>query len=463
MIKKLFAIGLFSSCSFLGFSQSEILDWSTYLTWIGQNHPVTKQAQLTADIGRASVLSARGLFDPVAFASVNEKQYNEISYYNRQVGGIDILTHGGVSFHGTFERNSGVYLNPEKTVPEAGLFSTGVRVNLGQGLLIDERRRALWQAKAFREQSLEEQKILLNNLYLQAASSYWQWSAAYENVLALERGLAVSMERFDGVRRSFFEGELPAIDTVEAYAQMQSILFRLRDQQNNLFAFRQLVETFLWNEEGYPLELNENVLPQLLQVDIEEGNVSLADVDQHPSLLRMDQQIKVLDIERRWKAEKLRPILFVQYNLLTTEFGNFEGHGFFENNYTLGGGFVFPLFLRKERGDLRIAKARLEQTSLERELTQLRLRNALEAELTSLRIVKDQVNIFTDNVNNLRLLLEGEQRRFNIGESTIFLLNMRETTLIDGVLTLNRTRSQEKINEAKVRHAAGSAWQVFFN
>jgi outer membrane protein TolC len=463
MIKRSLAVVLFSCFSFPGFSQSEILDWSTYLNWIGQHHPVTKQAQLTADIGRASVLSARGLFDPVAFASINEKQYNEISYYNRQVAGVDIPTHGGVSFHGTMERNSGVYLNPEKTVPDAGLFSTGVRLNLGQGLLIDQRRRALWQAKAFRQQTLEEQKIQLNNLYLQAAAAYWQWSAAYANFLALERGLAVSMERFEGVRSSFYVGELPAIDTVEAYAQMQNILFRLREQENNLYALRQQVETFLWNEEGMPMEINENVFPQPLDTELNNFNASLADLEEHPNLLSIDRQIDILNIERRWKAEQLRPVLFVQYNLLTQEFGNFEGHGFFENNYSLGGGFIFPLFLRKERGDLRIAKAQLEQTSLERDFTQVRLRNQFKAELNSLRIVQDQVNIFTDNVKNLRLLLEGEQKRFDIGESSIFLINARETTLIDGILTLNRTRSQEKINEAKVRHAAGSAWQVFFN
>ncbi len=441
-------------------AQSETLDWNTFTRWIGEYHPIAAQAQLTADIGRATVRSARGGFDPVAYASKNQKVYNEISYYQREMMGVDIPTHGGVSFHGNFERNSGTYLNPEKFVPSAGLFSAGVRVNVGQGLLIDERRRALWQAKAFREQTLEQQRLQLNNLYLDAANVYWEWSAANENYSALERGLAVSMERFEGVRSSFQVGELPAIDTIEAYAQMQSILFRLRDQENILFNLKQQVATFLWDEEGMPLELNDNVVPQPLDTPFDLSLESPYEgINSHPALQSLDRQLEILNIERRWKSEQLRPVLFLQYNFLNETFGGFEGNGFFENNYQFGGGFVFPLFLRKERGELRIAKAKLQQTDLERELLELRLRNTLEAEINSLRIVSDQVLIFTDNVKNLRALLDGEQRRFDIGESSIFLLNARETTLIDGILTLNRTRSREKINEAKVRHASGNAWQ----
>ncbi|MCH8546163.1 MAG: TolC family protein [Cryomorphaceae bacterium] len=443
-------------------SAQDILDFETFMRWVGDYHPIPKQASLTATIGRESVKAARGGFDPVAFASINEKVYNEVNYYQRQVYGVDIPTWAGLSVHGMMERNSGVYLNPEKTVPQSGLMTAGLTLNIGQGLLIDERRRALFQAKAFEKQTVAEQRKVLNNLYLEATHIYWQWALAEENFKVLQRGLEVTMERFEGIRESFLQGELPAIDTVEAYTQVQTIKFRLREQENRRYIMRQLVSTFTWTENEMPMELNEDVLPEPLSglSDPSEIGQPYAQLPNHPELLELENRRDILNIERRWKAEQLKPILFLRYNLLSEDF-NVNDHAFFQNNYSLGGGFVFPLFLRKERGNLNIVKSELKQIDFERELVQLQLRNELDAELNSLRITNEQVEIFQENVSNLDRLLRAEQTRFEIGESSIFLINARETSLLDGQVTLNQTKANYLINQAKVRVAAGIGWQAF--
>lgn len=443
-------------------SAQDVLDFETFMRWIGDNHPIPKQASLTAKIGRESVKAARGGFDPIAFASINEKVYNEISYYNRQTYGVDIPTWAGLSVHGMMERNSGVYLNPEKLVPQSGLLSAGLTLNIGQGLLIDERRRALFQAKAFEKQTIAEQRKVLNNLFLEAAHVYWQWALAEENFRVLERGLEVTIERFEGIRESFLQGELPAIDTVEAYTQVQTIEFRLREQENRKYIMRQLVSTFTWTDDEMPMELNEDVRPEPLSnlADAPEVGDPYAQIPNHPDLLELDNRRDILNVERRWKAEQLKPVLFLRYNLLSEDF-NVNDHAFFQNNYTIGGGFVFPLFLRKERGNLNIVKSELKQIDFERELVKLQLRNELDAELNSLRITNEQVRIFQENVRNLDRLLRAEQTRFEIGESSIFLINARENTLLDGQVTLNQTKANYLINQAKVRVAAGIGWQVF--
>jgi outer membrane protein TolC len=446
----------------LSIPAQDVLDYDTFIRWISEYHPIPKQAELTAKIGRESVKAARGGFDPVAFASINEKIYNEISYYQRQTYGVDIPTWGGLSVHGMMERNDGVYLNPEKLVPQSGLLSAGLTLNIGQGLLIDERRRALFQAKAFEQQTIAEQRKTLNNLYFEATNIYWQWALAEENYSVLERGLAVTLERFEGIKQSFLQGELPAIDTVEAYTQIQNITFRLRDQENRLYIMRQLVSTFTWTEGGMPMELNEDVRPEPLSGLPQTNDVGepYAQLPNHPELLELENRRDILNVERRWKAEQLKPVLFLRYNLLSEDF-NVNDHAFFQNNYTLGGGFVFPLFLRKERGNLNIVKSELKQIDFERELVQLQLRNELDAELNSLRITNEQVEIFQVNVRNLAQLLRAEQTRFEIGESSIFLINARETSLIDGQVTLNRTKANYLINQAKVKVAAGIGWQAF--
>ena len=461
MKKRILHILLLSSTA--TWAQSQVLTFDTFMEWVGSRHPLAKSANVQVEIGEASVTAARGSFDPMAFASVNQKTYDEVNYYNRELYGVELPTWGGLSFNTLFERNTGAYLNPEKNVPQSGLFSAGMRVNLGQGLMIDERRKALWQSKAFEQQSVEQQRIELNNLYLDAAKTYWLWVLSNQNYEVLERGLAVSTERFRGIRASFLAGELPAIDTIEAYAQLQNISIQLKEQEIQRYYYRQIASAFLWNDDLQPMDLDSTTYPESLEEIERKGIPSnlIAELDQHPELELLRQQREILDIERRWKAEQIKPTLFVQYNALTSSFGDFEQQAFFQNNYAMGGGFSIPLFLRKERGNLRIAKAQLKQTDFDLVNTSARLMAGLMGDINELKVTGEQMNIAREMVYSLQRLLLGEQQRFELGESSIFLINNRENMLLNGKISQNQIRAQWMINRAKVINSAGKAWAEF--
>jgi hypothetical protein len=53
----------------------------------------------------------------------------------------------GIEIKAGFDQNEGYYLNPENTVPNAGLTSLGISVPLGQGLFINQRMADLRKAK----------------------------------------------------------------------------------------------------------------------------------------------------------------------------------------------------------------------------------------------------------------------------------------------------------------------------
>jgi outer membrane protein TolC len=50
-------------------------------------------------------------------------------------------------------------------------------------------------------------------------------------------------------------------------------------------------------------------------------------------------------------------------------------------------------------------------------------------------------------------------RRFEIGESSLFLVNAREVSLFSSRLTLNDLVSKRRINFAKTRFAAGLGFE----
>ncbi len=439
-------------------SSQEILSYEQYLEWVRTYHPVAKQADINLRFGDQELRMARGGFDPLLYGNYDNKQFNSTEYFDKREGGIIVPTMAGVELKGVFEQNSGTFLNAERTVPSNGLLAAGASVNLGQGLFIDKRRATLRQAEIYRDLTQSERQLFLNDLYVDANEVYWFWAAAYQNMVILEESVELAEIRFVGVKESFELGDLPAIDTIEAYTQVMNRIYRYQASQIEFINASQELSTFLWDEEGQPLNLAGGIVPQnvLELYDFQYDQAELrALVSNHPIIRITDFELASLDIERRWKAEQLKPIVKVNYNFLTESVGQFSEAPFFENNYKWGFTVMTPIFLRKERGALGLTKAKIDFKQNDRDLKFIQLQAKLEAAIYSFQTIGDQLNVFNANILGLERLLEGEETRFQIGESSLFLINAREVSVLDGRLILNDLAAKRKIAYAKMLNAAG--------
>lgn len=458
-------LGLMMSCVYYA-QNADTLSFEQFINQVGNYHPVAKQSALIPTAGDEELKAARGGFDPRVYGSFNTKELNESVYYNKQEAGIKLPTFGGIELDANYERNSGNYLNPEVT-NTAGLLSAGIQLNLGRDLFIDQRRAALRQAQFFAEQSKEEQKQMLNKLFEQSAQAYWSWAQAQANVNVLEKGVELAFERFEAVKESFRLGDLPGIDTVEAYTQVQAIQDRYLKAQNNLYMYRQELITYLWDEDLNPLEINDNIYPQNLKAtqNLEPANkeeyINL--LEAHPALKIQDYQIKQAEVDRRFKADRLKPKVFVKYNYLTEETGTVPEAALLTNNYKLGFGVSSSLFLRRERGRLNVADLNLKEQRFRRTDTHALLKANLQNTLNTYENTIDRLTIFKSNVINLERLLLAEQTRFEMGESSLFLINSREIRYIEAQTILNILHSEALINFAQLKSASGTAWKAFLN
>lgn len=462
-MKKSILILLSVFCSFFAKAQdSTLLEFEQYMEWVRLYHPVSAQADLNLRLGQMEVRQARGAFDPMIFGSLENKEYKESTYYDRREMGITVPTWMGVELNGTFEQNSGSFLNPEGTVPQAGLLAAGASVNLGQGLIIDDRRAALRKAQIFQQSSEVERIRLLNELNLQATDMYWRWALSFENLRVLTEGVELASSRFNYVKRSFEQGDLAAIDTVEAFSQLLNRQYRLQSAQNVFFATTQELNTFLWDENGNPLSLGEGVIPQSL-FDEFNSNPDFEDfraiVGRHPELRITDFELASLDVDRRLKGQQILPTVKLKYNFLSETVAEFDQSPFFENNYKWGISVYTPLLWRKARGAVGLTKAKIDFKQNTRELKEIQLRTKLESELNNWLILNQQVLTFSENVKSLQALLTGEMRRFEIGESSLFLVNAREVSVFDSRVTLNDLATKLRISYAKTRFAAGLGFE----
>ncbi|NVJ89529.1 MAG: TolC family protein [Flavobacteriaceae bacterium] len=425
-----------------GFSQEQpnaVMTLSEYLGYVKRFHPIVKQANLVINNSEAKLLKARGAFDPKVEIDFDSKQFKDTEYYDKLNGTFKIPTYYGLEFKANFENNEGAYLNPEMTVPTDGLYTAGISASLLNGLLINKRMASLKQAKFFVNQAKEDQQILVNQILYDASIAYFKWLMFYKEKLVYENFLENADFRFTSTKRAYKVGDKPAIDTLEAGITLNNRKLNLEKARIKLVKASLELSNFLWLAENTPVELQENVIPDLNTLNSVDLTFNIAlfndenfDINNHPKIRSLEFKIKSLNIDRKLKMNNLLPKLDVQYNFLTERPTKINSLNV--DNYKAGIKFRLPLFLRKERGDLKLAKIKLQDAEFENEATKVSIRNkvnAIQQEISSFQV---QSNYLANIVIDYDVLLKAEERKFFLGESSLFLVNSRETKLIESKL-----------------------------
>ncbi|WP_367997927.1 TolC family protein [Zobellia uliginosa] len=454
---------LFVVCCFGAQAQAPpevVLGFNEYLGYVKKYHPIAKQAQLNIGMGQAQLMSARGGFDPKIEVDYDRKEFKGTEYYDRLNATFKIPTWYGIELKGNFEQNEGVYLNPDQTLPEDGLYSAGVSMSVGQGLWINQRMATLRQARIFKERSLVERDLQVNEVLYKASLAYFDWLHAYQDTQVYADFLANAEMRFEGVKKSAQVGEVAAIDTVEAKIAMQDRELNLEQAKVRFIKSALELSNFLWMGDNMPVELQVNVRPESnlageIDTTLEIMGMPLDSfsIGKHPKLRSLGYKIEGLTVEKRLKANKLLPKIELQYNFLTQKPDYISS--FTTEAYKGGVAFSLPLFLRKERGDLKLAKIKLQNAEFEMDDAEIRIKNKIVGLYRELESFEKQ-NVLIDNVVfNYNTMVAAEERKFGFGESSLFLVNSRESKLIDAELKRNAVRNKFFSAKAKLFNSIG--------
>ena len=419
----------------------QILSFEEYLGYVKQHHPLVKQANLQLSIGEATLLKARGGFDPKIEVDYDRKKFKDIEYFDQLNATFKIPTWYGVEFKANFEENTGEFLNPNLTVPEGGLFGAGVSFSLAQGLLTNDRMAMLKKAKFFIDQTIAERELLVNNLIFEASKTYFEWLKASNESAIYANFLSNAQIRFDGVKLNVEVGEKAAIDAVEARITLQTRKLNLEAAKLKTRKAMLKVSNYLWLD-GVPLEIQANVKPLRPSEEMLSSSLMLEGFNElndflvnHPKLKSLDAKIGGLEVDRSLKQNKLLPKLDLQYNFLTPDADEFGG--FNTANYKAFVNFSIPLFLRKERGDLKLANLKLLDKNFERINASLTIQNKIDANTAEINSLETQNSLIEDMVSDYETMLSAEERKFILGESSLFIVNSREQKLIEATLKAN--------------------------
>lgn len=438
----------------------EVLNFEEYLGLVKQFHPLAKQADLTLKAGEAQLLKARGAFDPRIEVDYNRKKFKNTEYFDRLDTAFKIPTWYGIELKGKFEQNTGDFLNPEAFVPNDGLYSAGISFSVAEGLLINDRMAQLKQAKFYEKQTKAERDLLLNQVLYESSVAYFDWLMSHREIIIYKDSYQNAMIRLDAVKRSIIAGDKPAIDSVEAKLTVQNRLLGLQQAELDFTKNALKLSNYLWLENDIPIELQPNVIPQELNDELLSGIFQIEAVtlnqdvlENHPKLEALDNKVNILKIEKLLKTNNLLPKINLEYNFYSETPD--ELNSFNTANYFAGVEVYFPLFLRKERGELNLAKFKLQEAEYDQISTRVNLRNKIRQTLAEVNSYKDQEVLASDLVLNYRRMVAAEERKFSLGESSLFLVNSRENSYIESQMKQNVLQNKLFVSQARLFNVMG--------
>ncbi len=414
------------------------LEFREYLAIVKKYHPLVKQADLIVDQGDFKLLKARGAFDPKIQGDLSEKNYKSTEYYNLFGAAFKIPTYYGLEFNAKYEQNTGKYLNPQNTVPEEGLYSVGVNLDITNGLFLSERMAALKQAKIYQDQSRVKRDLQAAEVLYNASTAYFEWYAAYQELILYQNLLGNADFRLQSVKTEFRAGDKPAVDTLEANINYDNRIIQLQQAQLDFLKSTLQLSNYLWAENNIPLELTSEVYPEsdlfeeVTELWLQNEMTALENYRDNPKIQSLEYDVEMMQVDRRLKANKLLPDLEIGYNFLTNQPEEWQQLNV--DDYKLGVKLSMPLFLRKERGDLQLAKVELENSRYELVNANQEIQNklrSLQQEIISYREQRYQMDTL---VIDYSTLVAAEQRMFELGDSSLFLVNNRENSYISAKL-----------------------------
>lgn len=427
--------------------------YDEYIEQVMVHHPYAFRANIVRDMGKAEVLQARGAFDPRLIGNVDQKYFEEKQYYSHVYGGLKVPTWYGISFETGYSLNDGIYLNPENRLPDAGLWYAGLRLELGSGLIIDERRATLQKALLQQEGADLQRKILLNELKRDASISYWEWQQAYEKMELTRLVLNNAEQRLEAVKKTAYFGDRPYIDTVEASMNVTSRRLSLITVQRELANAELKLEFYLWSNGFIPLEL-ENVVPEpQMETSI---NLSVPSLDsliqQHPFLKLQGLNVAEQKVNLRLKQEYLKPKITLKYNLINEPVYGNPLSEYSTENYTWGATFAYPLPLRQERGALQLAQLKLNDQELKFRATEANLLYTLNAVKNNYYYLQEQLATAMQLTRLNEDLYIAENSIFNLGESSLFMINTRENGWLKAKMDQIELHTQTKVTGSELEY-----------
>jgi outer membrane protein TolC len=407
------------------------------------SYPLLRSAMFGRNIAQGELLQANGEFDLKLKADTLNMPLGFYQNYRQSVGAEQPLFGGGSVFGG-YRLGTGnfpVYYG-ERATNLGGEFKAGAQIPLAQNRNIDDRRAGIWRG-SWEVQSVEPEIQAQLIAFIQGASiAYWNWVAAGQNVRIAEDLLKIATDRSDGLRKRVEKGDAPAIELTDNERLIVSRRTKLIDARRKFQQSAYKLSLFLRDESGNPRVIDVSRLPKRFP---DEDDPALRSLDGDiQAALSNRPELRALAIFR----EQLNIDFANAQNLClpqvdavivgSQDAGNPPKPKFDDKSkFELEGGLIasVPLQRRKAQGKSMAVEGKLAQVQAKTQFTQDKIIAEVQSASAALHAAYQQLEQARQSVMLARQMEAAERRKFDLGDSNLLLVNLRELATADAALT----------------------------
>jgi len=408
---------------------------------VRSTHPLLAAADAAIDRVDAQALAAEGAFDPQVSV-----QGSTIATGPYQRATLDTELRMPTSMFGLtpfvgWRLGQGSFADYDEKLqtPGGGELRAGVSMPLLQGMKIDRPRAERSKAAIARRVADAEVAQRLLDVMRDATFAYWDWVAAGHRLDVRRTQLALALERGRQIDRAVARGSRPpieAVDNARLIAAREALVVNAeRDQRRASLE----LSLHLRTEHGHPAPPDASQRPELpvepldlpLEADLEAA-VGRG-LQAAPRLVELAARRDIAGVDIALARNQTLPRLDVSA-LATRGLGGTEDPAL-ESTAGLavgvGATFQVPIGVRNARGALAIARADQRRIAADQQFAADRVAVEIRAAHAELAAAKARSRLAQRNAELAEQLAAAERTRFERGDSTVVLVNIREEAAAD--------------------------------
>lgn len=401
--------------------------------------PSLLAAEQRKQVAAGELTAAEGGFDTLL---KSQNRWSITGLYENQNNDVSLeqpTKFWGSTFFGGWRRGVGdypVYEGKSQTT-DSGEARIGVNVPLWRNRDIDRRRATLQQAEMGQLIAGHEYGQALIEVTRTATYRYWDWVLAGQRLRVAQQLLNIAEQRDKGIRERVAAGDIPEF---EALDNQRAII----ERQERVVAAQRLLEqsaiqlSLYWRDAaGQPQLPGAEQLPANFPdptsiTTLSADEALQTSLSQRPEPKRLALQAKQTQTELELQQNQRAPAVDLTLSA-ANDIGDSQ-QKLNRNELYVGLNIDIPLQQRVADGRAQAASANVRRLALDRQLQEERIAAEVKDVFSALSALRKRLSLTDGQLKAAEQLAKGEKVRFDLGESTLLFVNLREIAKGDAAL-----------------------------
>lgn len=413
-------------------SPKSILTLQEVLAKVEQGHPLLQGSQTQRMVAAGKLLKALGAFEPNL---VNDWELERLVKDGKStsVGFNDTFVEmrhpWGIKGFAGFRAGIGDVEVADLGIQNSNQPLLGIVFPLLRGLMTNPARAELQKSTLADKQADLEIQQARQELYLGAATQYWNWVAAGKFMALQEKAVAVADARSVQTMKQANAGARAQFDGIEANQEAQRRRDMLIKARRKLEEEQFRLALFLWEGDN-PVVPTQMMTPEFPSLEPNPASRQFTRDREHAATVRPEVQLVNLEAEFNHIDLEVAENNFLPDLTAEAQPTRKPGEFVLGLGYRFGVQLSFPFLQRGARGDLLQVEGKAQRLKL---LQRYRIQQvALDVDNAQSAIsrAQERIQVSQQALQLAQELEKGERTRFKFGATSLLFVNLRERHVI---------------------------------